>query len=170
MPALARRFDQHRMVADIAALLEIELEQALRQPVLHVRAGGSRPADDAVRVERVGRDLDGVEVEVDAVGLAERLDAGVDLAMRSSLPNLAEHVALAVHAFGRDGRVELERPPAHLDIDVARLRRSPVEPLLADEAPRADDVRDDVDRERLRVSAMARPSFAIRAACHQVGS
>ena len=64
--AFARRLDQHRMVAEIGAFLEIELEQPPGQAVLHVRAGGSRPADDAVRVERVGRDLDGVEGEVDA--------------------------------------------------------------------------------------------------------
>ena len=42
--ALAGGFDQHGMVADIGAFLEIELEQAPRQPVLHIRAGSCPPS------------------------------------------------------------------------------------------------------------------------------
>ena len=88
--AFARRRDQHGMIADIGAFLEIELEQAPRQPVLHRLAGGPRPADDAMSVERVGRDLDRVEGEVDADRFAERLEALHGSGrMRSSLPNLS---------------------------------------------------------------------------------
>ena len=101
-----------------------------------------------MRVERVGRDLDRVEVEVDADAVADRLDRGMDLPDALLAAELVQHVALAVLAFRRNGRVELERPPAHLDIDVADLAERCVEPLLADEAPRADDVGDHVDRDR----------------------
>ena len=45
-----------------------------------------------MRVERVGRNLDGVEGEVDAFGLAERLDPGMDLAEPFLAAELAQHV------------------------------------------------------------------------------
>ena len=79
-PASPRGFGQHRMVADISAFLEIELEQPAHELVLCLRAVGARPADDPVRVERVRRHLDGVEGEVDALRCAERLEPGVGVA------------------------------------------------------------------------------------------
>ena len=51
--AFARDLDEQGAVADVAALVEIELEQALDDLVL--RAGGEGPADQPMRVERVGR-------------------------------------------------------------------------------------------------------------------
>ena len=147
------------MVADIFAPLEIELEEVAHEPVLHVRAGRAGPADDAVRVERVGRHLDRVEGEVDALRLAERRDAGMGLAQPLLAAELAEHIGLAVDALRRDGRVELERPPAHGDIDIGRGGNRLVEPLLTEEAPRAHDIGHDVDRQGLPVGHVIDPSI-----------
>ena len=71
----------------------------------------------------LGGDLDRVEGEVDAFGLAERLDPGVDLADALLAAELGQHVLLAVLALGRDGRVELERPPADIDTRPRALPR-----------------------------------------------
>ena len=90
------------MVADIGAFLEIQLEQAAHQPVLHVFAGSARPADQAVRIERVRRDLDGVEGEGNALGLAQRLDAGMDFADALLAAELGQHVFAAVLALAAE--------------------------------------------------------------------
>ncbi len=58
--------EQHRMIADIAAFLEIRLEQRRRRPCLHLAGPRHRPTDQAVRIERVRADLDGLEIELDA--------------------------------------------------------------------------------------------------------
>src|SRR5262249_45134887 len=53
---------------------------------------------------------------------------------------------LAVHAFGGHVGIELIRPPADHDFDVlGRLGQRALEPALADEAPRANGVGDDID-------------------------
>jgi hypothetical protein len=49
-------------------------------------------------------------------------------------------------------RIQLERMPAHIHLDgrcgVRQFRERLLELTLSDEAPRADDVRNDVDRYR----------------------
>src|SRR5690606_3598490 len=59
------------MVSDIAALLEIGLEQGAHDLVLNLAALGRRPQDQAVGVKRIGADSGSFEVEIDADLLAK---------------------------------------------------------------------------------------------------
>ena len=150
-PAFARGVDEKLAVADVAPLLEIELEQAVDDLVL--RAGGKGPADQPMRVQRVGRALDLVEGEGDAFLGAERaqpLMRGLDAPV---VAELVDHVSLPVETLPRDARIELIGPPADRDGLALVAGERPLEPLLAEIAPGADDVADDIDRERLGLVA-----------------
>src|SRR5690606_26257113 len=60
---------------------------------------------------------------------------------------LPSEIVLPVDAAIGNGRVELERAPVDGHRDIRALRERRREPPLADEAPGADDVGDDVDDE-----------------------
>ncbi len=50
MPLARRRFDEHGVVADIAAFHEEQFEQPLDEGILNLRTFVGRPADHAVGV------------------------------------------------------------------------------------------------------------------------
>ena len=138
--------EQRRAIADIAALDKI----GVKQPVDHraLGAAGSRPPDQAMRVERVRRTGDPVEGE-GQVDLGAELNQTVvhhlQLAVVSELPR---HVRLAVESALRNGRVELVGAPADDDrLGLVRERRG--EALCAEIAPGANDVAHDIDGQRL---------------------
>ncbi len=66
----ACRAGQDLVIADICALLEIQFEEAVHQGFLRLRARAARPADQPVRIQRVWRNLDGIERKVDASAAA----------------------------------------------------------------------------------------------------
>src|SRR5690606_35379732 len=147
----ASRLDQHRGVADIGAFLEIEPEQATREAVLHAWAGCRRPAQDAVGVERVGGDLDGVECELDSLGTADLFETHMELSDPFLAAELGGEIGFAIPAFGRDRGIELIGPPADVDRNCGYRTQCPLKPFLPDIAPRADYDRDDVDSDRGRI-------------------
>src|SRR5690606_17549862 len=107
--------DQNFVVADIAAFLEIGAEQATHEPGLRLFAKASGPMDEAMRIERVRRNLDGIEVEGDANRRASLLEAvmgGVDAFLAAEF---LQHVSLAILSGRRNGRIELKRTPAEGD-------------------------------------------------------
>ena len=67
---------QNRAVADVAAIAEVSLEESLHHIVLMSQLGGI--ADQAMRIDRVGRAGDRVEVEGDILLLADAADAAID--------------------------------------------------------------------------------------------
>ena len=156
------------MVAEIGAFLEVQPEQPAHEAVLNTVAGRTRPADDAMGVERIRGDPDGVEGEGDALGRTQVHQALVDLRYAGRIAELRQHVLLAVDAALRDRRVELVGTPVDNDVDFGDGGDGPVQALLADVAPRTDDVRNDVDGNGLAVAH--RSSFAGHSARHQVGS
>ena len=139
-------------VADIAPLVEIGAEQAVDDLVL--RAGRSGPADQPMRVERVRARARSCRSEGDADLGAERARDGRGPLQPPVVAEFAFQIGRAVEPALRNGRVELVGSPAHSD----RLRflgRAPLEPFLAEIAPRANDVAHDVDGQRVVLRAHA---------------
>src|SRR5262249_37861301 len=120
-------------------------------------------ADQAMRIDRVRRALHRVEVEFDAL-LAAGIDDRVVATPAAVVPELGAQVVGAVHALARHVGVELEGPPADLERACARrqFRQRALETPLADEAPRADGVGNDIDShaEDLRARNPARQGRA----------
>ena len=123
-------------------------------------------------VERVGRALDAVERVGDADLFAHLGQAVVDRGEPRVVVELGLHIGAAIHAAGGDRRVELERAPAHGDRRAVACRADRrVEPSLAEKAPRADHVADDVDRQGLGGSVHdITPKARLSADAHYVGA
>jgi hypothetical protein len=101
--------------------------------------------------------IDGVGLALHQLGvIAEPLFAGgVDDAAGNALVSLhrAElggEIFVPADALARHPRIEEERPPVHFHRDVRHQRQRVFNPALADIAPRADHVGDDVDRQRFQ--------------------
>ena len=110
-----------------------------------------------MRQHGVGRAPDPRELELDA-GLAAALgDRLVDLARPVAAAELGPHVIVARHAFGRHVGIELERPPGDGDVVAAAQIERALEAPLADVAPRADRVGDDVDVNHARELTLFAP-------------
>ena len=142
-PGFARDRGEDRAVADVAALDEIGLEQGLLHRVLHARLAG--PVDHAMRIERVDRAGDALEVEIDPLRPARLGQPLVHRVDRSLSAELLGEIGAAVEAARRNAGIELEGMPAHDDIVVGAFAQRGLEPALADVAPGTDDVGDDVD-------------------------
>jgi hypothetical protein len=97
-----------------------------------------------VRVEGVRRARDGVELEVEAGLLRHGADPGIDPLGTLRAAELVLQVLLPVHALGRHVGVELEDAPVHVEGVDPGLGDGLVQPGLADIAPGADRVGDDV--------------------------
>ena len=141
--AFVRRLDQQRAIADVAALFEIELEQPVDDFVL--RAGQERPADQPMRVERIGRARDFVEGEGDAFLGAERLEAFMRRLDAPVIAEFVDHIGAPLETLFGNARVELIGAPMDRDRLALLLGEGALQPLLAEIAPGADDVADDVD-------------------------
>ena len=137
--------DESRLVADIDRLLEIGREQGLD-------GGAGAPApgrvgNQAMRCARVRRPLHAVEGEADALLLPQRGHVAIERG-GPVRPELAGSVDRALHALRRHAGIELEGQPADGRRESeARFVERALEAALADEAPRTDDVREDVDGE-----------------------
>ncbi|MCZ7565976.1 MAG: hypothetical protein M5U08_21115 [Burkholderiales bacterium] len=148
-PGTERHLGQHRRGRQIAPFQEVGAEQRLDDLLLASVLGGER--DQRVREQRVRLACDAFEREVDPDGPPHLGDTRIDFG--AAAPEFALHVLRAWHPGFVQLRVELERAPRHLregrlgPLLRVQLERSR-ETALADEAPWADHVRDDVDRKR----------------------
>jgi hypothetical protein len=107
------------------------------------RAG---PADHPVGVKRVGRDLDIVEGKGNFFFFTGCANRGISLLGASGTAELVLEILLPVLAFLGQGGIELVGPPADLDIHfLADIGKRGFKPALADIAPGAHHVRDDID-------------------------
>ena len=128
-----RQIGEHGEVADVAAVQEIRLEQRLGDGVVALERLGV--ADEPVRVHRVRRHADPIETEVDALDRADLADRGVQALRLRGVAELHGEVALALHAVGRHGGVELEGAPADGRAQGRARRQRALQAPLADEAP-----------------------------------
>ena len=150
------------MIADIGALLEIELEKTVHQGFLRLRTRAARPPDGPVCVQCVGRNFNGVERKVDARAAAGLGDALVGDLQLVAAPELGFHVFAPVMAFRRNCRIELVWPPGNGNVEVVQLSQRCLEIALADVAPGADDIRNDVDVNVSFAGHGSRPSFSVQ--------
>ena len=137
--------DQHLAVGEVGALGEIEVHQ----PLLHLRrlADRLRPQDQAVAVERVGLPLHLVDRVGQALGGGGGGDAPGDLLVALGRAELGGEVLVAADALARHPGIEEIGVVAHLDRNIRLQRQGLLKPALSDEAPGADHVGDDVDRD-----------------------
>ncbi len=142
---IGRGLHQHGAVGEIGALGEIQIHQLL----LHLRrlADAFGPADQPVRVGRVGLPLHLVRGVGEAFIRRRGDDAVGDALVAVDRAEFGGEILFARNAFARDPVVEEIGPPVHLDRDVGSQRQRLLQPALADEAPRADHVGDDVDAD-----------------------
>ena len=110
-----------------------------------------RPADQPVAVERIGLALHLVGGVSQAFLRRRRGDALGDALVALGRAELGGEILLARHALARNPVVEEIGPPMHLDRNVRPQRQRLFQAVLADEAPRADHVGDDVDADGLVV-------------------
>src|SRR6185369_15593837 len=151
----AGRAHQLLAVAQKAAVDEISAEQALDQRAYRVEVAlRLRPGDQPVRLERVRLHDDSLERERYADLGAYRAYPRIDFGGAIGAAELGRKIAGARHTARRHVRIELEWMPPHGDIerrlaslDLAECR---FELAFADVAPRTNDVRNDVDRKRVR--------------------
>src|SRR5690606_9494378 len=139
---LSGSIDQYVMRADVLAILEIAAEENIDHFVL--AAGGTCPADQPVAVQRVWRFLDEVEAEIDADRRAVIADRVTHFLCALGAEFLFE-IGLAIDTARRNGGVELEGAPDNADAFAAVNLKRLIEPFLADIAPGADCVGDDVE-------------------------
>ena len=133
------------MVADVAAFDEVGAEHRLHRRVLHAVLPGE--PDQPVRVDRVRRPRHQIGAERQADG---RRRLGDPLIQRRRLLRAAElpgAIGGAVAALLRHVGIELERVPVHREAQplLRQRRQRALQLALADIAPRADRVGDDVD-------------------------
>ena len=140
---------------EIGAFGEIEVHQ----PLLHLGrfADPFRPADQPVAVERVGLPLHLVGRVDEAFFRRRGADALRDALVALGRAELGGEILLARHAFARNPVIEEVGPPMHLDRDIRPQRQRLFQAVLADEAPRADHVGDDVDANGLGCRAWLTP-------------
>jgi hypothetical protein len=149
--AVGRRLDQHLAVGEVTALTEIQFHQ----PLLHACRVG-RPGDQPVAVDGVGLAFDLV-TRINETGRRRGVDHA--LAVRIIAFNRAElggEVVLPAHAFARHPWVEQIWMEAHFHRNVRLERDRPLEMALADVAPGANYVRDDIDGQRSHGAPPAR--------------
>ena len=99
--------------------------------------------------------IDGVRLPADFLRLISepfrrsgRADALGNRVIARHRAEFGLEIGLAVDAFARNPRIEEVGSKLDLGRRVGRERERAFEPMLADIAPRADDVRHDVDYER----------------------
>ncbi len=143
---LGRDAQERRGLADVHALAEVGAEQRVHQG-FHRAVLARRPAQQPVRVHALRDAADEVEAERDALAAAEFGDAVVQPPRPVLAAELAQQPVLARHAARRDVGVEQEGPPRQVDLQVRPRREHAQQPPDAEEAPRADQVEDDLDAQ-----------------------
>jgi hypothetical protein len=144
-PALDAEPRQDLGAADVGAVTEIALEQRLDDAVLYAALAGQ--PDQAMGIERVGRAGQLVEMELQADGAGGLGDALVELARALGAAELGQAILGAIDALARHIRIELEGMPGHREVQALLVEEGQraFEVALADVAPWADHVGDDVD-------------------------
>lgn len=156
-PGFLRHVEQHVLVADRPAVMEVRGEQRELERALAFRPGAvERPGEQAVRGKGVPHHRRGrlpvpLPLERDAGLLRHRAHLlAHGLPLGRAAPVLAAQVRFLFLTPGRHVGVELERAPADFG---GNLVLEPVERLAqvapADQAPRAHDIGPDIDRQRL---------------------
>ncbi|MCY1242535.1 hypothetical protein D9M72_555000 [compost metagenome] len=115
-----------------------------------------------MRVERVRADLHGVKVEGDALGVSEFAQHIMGAIDGRLAAELCRQVLLVVDAFRRQVGIELIGTPVDGDEHVRDVGDRLIQSCLAQIAPGADDVRDDIDADGLH-GAGAFPCFGMSA-------
>jgi hypothetical protein len=95
---------------------------------------------------------------LNAFGLADRNDLGVEFLRTLPASEFGRAIFLATDAFLWHLGVELKREPADLHQPIMRIDGL-FQPPFADEAPRADHVGDDVNVQGHDRTSFARPDF-----------
>ena len=143
--ALDTETGQHLGIADVGTVAEIAFEQRLDDTVLHAALAGE--PDQAMGVERVGRARQPVEMELQADGGRGLGDALVELARALGAAELGQPILGALDALARHVGIELEGMPGDGEVQALLVEEGEraFEMALADVAPWADRVGDDVD-------------------------
>src|SRR5581483_7922903 len=109
------------------------------------------PTDQPMRVKRIGLTADLVDGIIEALRRGRGADTLRDALITFRGAELGGEVLLPRNALTRNPVVEKIGPVVDFDRDVGIERNRPFEPPLADEAPRADHIGNDVDTNRLLV-------------------
>src|SRR5690606_2771040 len=125
---------------------EIGAEQGLDDFVL--LAEDRRAMDQPMRVDGIGRARNPLEFEGDAGAFPGPTDPLINLFGALGPTELGRQIVAPIEAACGDVRVELNRPPVHLDrLAGATLPERRFQAPLADEAPGADGIGYDVDAD-----------------------
>ena len=155
---LGRRH-QHRGIAGIAPFGEIGGEQRVLQRDLPPLSRLARPVKQAMRVEGVVDARAGAlrHLEPQIGGhLADPLARGAAVAAGRRAVFLA-HMLAQILPAGRHVRVQLERDEPDVGArHVRHLVQRAFQPAQADHAPGADDIRDELDRQRRHAGSPVR--------------
>ncbi len=145
-PAIDGRLHQHIGVGEIAAIAEIQFHQ----PLFHLGgfAVGIGPVNQAMAVDRVGLPLDQVRPVREALFIGRGDNASGDALVGLGRAELRGEVFVAADALARHPGIEKERPPADLDRHIRHQRQRVLDAALADVAPWAHHIGDDVDVKR----------------------
>jgi hypothetical protein len=99
--------------------------------------------------------VDGVGLSLDQIGPVDKTlfvgggdDAAGDALIGFGRTEFCREVFVAADPLARHPGIEEERPPVDLDRHIRRQRQRVLDAALADVAPRADHVGDDVDLKR----------------------
>ena len=144
------------MIADIAPLFEIGVEERHRHAILALL--DARPMQEPMRIERVWRALDRREVDGEPCRLGALQHRGIGLDRAVLAAELALQIVAAIHAALGHVGVELEGVPFDLERVPGSLGKRLIQKGFTDIAPRADRVGNDIklDHEGPRKSAAGR--------------
>ena len=141
---------QHAVVGNVQAVFEVRLEQGCRNAVLKLVALDPRPVQQTVSVQRVGADLDVLELEIDADLPAVFTQGVLHLIETFGTAEFRDQVAAVICAVACRIRVQPIGPPVDGDADlVLHLGDRQLQPRLPEIAPRADNVGHDIDGDAL---------------------
>ena len=142
-PTSAGGLHQHVDVGEIAAVAKIQFHQ----PLLHLGGFALRfgPVDQPVAIDGVGLALDELGPVGQPLLAGGRDDAAGNALIGFDRAEFRGEIFVAADALAGHPGIEEERPPADLDRHIRHQRQRILDPALADIAPRADHVGDDVD-------------------------
>ncbi len=143
-PGLGDRGEQRLVGRQVGAVGEVRTEEHVHQSGLLVEVAlVRRPGDEPMTVRGV-HEPGAVEAVLDAVGGAE-CDEPLGHAVEAARPVTTVDHLTQISWRGRGARIELVRPPVHLDVVAADDVEGGVEAGGAQVAPGADQIGPDVD-------------------------